>query len=182
MAANAPGCFGEDGMDCCGHGAGHFHGHTLTRRQWMWSTVLSSVGAMLGGGVGPHGSTAAAQTAETAATALDVLRKSISVDVHTHGGTTGITSQAPPNDSLANGMRAGSLAVACLADVPDAPILGRNTAGVLGALRTPEPGQLYKYHLGRLDWVDAMVANHSLRRALSAADLEAAHAAGILPS
>jgi membrane dipeptidase len=163
-------------MDCCGHG--HCHGHALTRRQWMWSSVLTSVGAMLGGGVGPRGSTAAAQTAETASAALDVLRKSISVDVHTHGGTTGITSQAPPNSDLANGMRAGSLAVACLADVPDGPILGRNPAGVLAALRTPEPGQLYKYHLGRLDWVDEMVANHGLRRALSAADLEAAHAAG----
>jgi membrane dipeptidase len=163
-------------MDCCGHD--HGHSHAFTRRQWMWSTVLSSVGAMLGGGVGPRGSTAAAQTAETASAALDVLRKSISVDVHTHGGTTGITSQAPPNDSLANGMRAGSLAVACLADVPDGPILGRNTAGVLGALRTPEPGQLYNYHLGRLDWADEMVAHHGLRRALSAADLEAAHAAG----
>ena len=95
-------------MDCCGHG--HCHGHALTRRQWMWSTVLSSVGTMLAGGVGPRGSTAAAQTAETASAALDVLRKSISVNVHTHGGTSGITSQAPPNDGLANGMRAGSLA------------------------------------------------------------------------
>jgi membrane dipeptidase len=92
-------------MDCCSHI--HCHGHTLTRRQWMWSTVLSSVGAMLGGGVGPRGSTAAAQTAETASAALDVLRKFISVDVHIHGGTSGITSQAPPNDSLAIGMRAG---------------------------------------------------------------------------
>ncbi len=165
-------------MDCCGHGHGICHHHGLTRRQWMWSTVLSSVGAMLGGGVGPRGSTAAAQTAETASAALEVLRKSISVDVHTHGGTSGITSQAPPNDSLANGMRAGSLAVACLADVPDGPILGRNPAGVLAALRTPEPGQLYKYHIGRLDWVDEMVAHHGLRRALSAADLEAAHAKG----
>ena len=51
-------------MDCCGHGHGICHGHALTRRQWMWSTVLSSVGAMLAGGVGPRGSTAAAQTAE----------------------------------------------------------------------------------------------------------------------
>ena len=165
-------------MDCCGHGHIHCHGHSLTRRQWMWRTVLSSVGAMLGGGVGPRGSTAAAQTTETASAALEVLRKSISVDVHTHGGTTGITSQAPPNDSLANGMRAGSLAVACLADVPDGPILGRNPAGVLGALRVPQPGELYQYHLGRLDWVDEMVAHQGLRRALSAADLEAAHAAG----
>jgi membrane dipeptidase len=144
----------------------------------MWRTAMASVSATLAGGVARGGSTAAAQTAETASAALEVLRKSISVDVHTHGGTTGITSQAPPSDDLANGMRAGSLAVACLADVPDGPILGRNAAGVLAALRTPEPGQLYKYHLGRLDWVDEVVAHHGLRRALSTADLEAAHAAG----
>jgi membrane dipeptidase len=159
-------------MDCCGHS------HALTRRQWMWNTVLTSVGAMLGGGVAPLGSTAAAQTAQTASAALDVLRKSISVDVHTHGGATGITSQAPPNDALANGMRAGALAVACLADVPDVPLLGTNKAGVLAALRKPKPGELYKYHLGRLAWADEMVAKHGLRRALSAADLVAAHAAG----
>ena len=48
-----------------------------------------------------------------------VLRKFISVDVHSHGSKTGITSKAPPNDDLANDMRAGSLAVACLADIPD---------------------------------------------------------------
>ena len=154
-------------MDCCGR--------ALTRRSYMWGTILTSFGAILGGGGGPRGSTAAAQAAETASTALDVLRNSISVDVHTHGGTTGITSKAPPSNDLANGMRAGSLAVACLADVPDGPILGRNAAGVLTALRTPEPGMLYKHHLERLTWVDEMVANHGLRRALTAADLEAAH-------
>ena len=163
-------------MDCCG--GCQCHGSSFTRRRWMWSTALGSLGALLGGGVGPRGSTAAAQTAENTEAALDVLRKSISVDVHTHGGTTGITSQAPPNGDLAKGMRLGSLAVACLADVPDGPILGRTAKGVLGALRTPEPGLLYDYHLGRLDWVDAMVANHGLHRALSVADLEAAHAAG----
>jgi membrane dipeptidase len=158
-------------MDCC------CHGHALTRRQWMSGTVLTSIGAMMSGGVGPRGSTAAAQTAESASAALDVLRKSISVDVHTHGGTTGITSKAPPSDDLATGMRSGSLAVACLADVPDAPVLSRNAAGVLTA-GTPKPGQLYEYHLERLDWVDTMVAKHGLRRALTAADLEAAHKAG----
>jgi membrane dipeptidase len=133
---------------------------------------------MLAGGVGPRRSTAAPQTAETASAALDVLRKSISVDVHTHGGKTGITSKAPPNDDLANAMRAGSLAVACLADVPDGPVLGRNTEGVLAAVRIPEPGQLYRHHLKRLAWMDEMVANHGLRRALSAADLASAHKAG----
>ena len=157
-------------MDCCGQ--------ALTRRNWMWGSMLTSVGAMLGGGVAPRGSTAAAETAATASAALGVLRKSISVDVHTHGGATGITSKAPPGDDLANGMRAGSLAVACLADVPDGPILGRNAAGVLAARRAPEPGELYKHHLDRLAWLDQMVANHGLHRALTAADLEAAHAAG----
>src|ERR1700739_568732 len=123
-------------MDCCGH--------ALTHRSWMWGTVLTSVGTMLAGGVEPPGSTAAAQAAATASAALDVLRKHISVDVHTHGGATGITSKAPPSNDLANGMRAGSLSVACLADVPDGPVLGRNAAGVLAALRTPEPGLLSK--------------------------------------
>src|SRR5579871_775028 len=162
-------------MDCC---SGCTHGHMLSRRQWMWRSALTSLGAVLAGGVAPRGSTAAAQTADTASTALDVLRKSISVDVHTHGGTSGITSRAPPNDDLAKGMQAGSLAVACLADVPDGPILGRNAAGVLTALRTPAPDELYRYHLDRLAWVDEMVAHHGLRRALVAADLEATHAAG----
>ncbi len=162
-------------MDCC---SGCTHGHMLSRRQWMWHSALTSLGAVLAGGVAPRGSTAAAQTAENANTALDLLRKSISVDVHTHGGTSGITSRAPPGDDLAKGMRAGSLAVACLADVPDGPILGRNAAGVLTALRTPAPDELYRYHLDRLAWVDEMVVHHGLRRALVAADLEAAHAAG----
>lgn len=159
-------------MDCCGHG------HALTPRSWIWSGAQTPVGAMLAGDVGPRGSTAAARTAETASAALDVLRKSISVDVHTHGGRAGITSKAPPNDDLAAAMRSGSLAVACLADVPDGPILGRDAAGVLAALRTPEPGELYRHHLERLAWMDEMVAGHGLRRALSAADLEAAHKAG----
>ena len=159
-------------MDCCGHAFG------FTRRRWIWNAALTSVAAMLSGGVAPRGSTAAAQTAESASAALDVLRKSISVDVHTHGGTTGITSKAPPSDDLAMGMQAGSLAVACLADVPDGPILGRNEAGVLAALRTPEPGLLYSYHLDRLAWIDEMVAKHGLTRALTVADLETAHRAG----
>jgi len=45
-------------------------------------------------------------------------------------------------------------------------------------LRTPEPGLLYQYHLERLAWMDEMVANHGVRRALTTADLQAAHSAG----
>src|SRR5438445_4031938 len=156
-------------MDCCGQG------HALTPRHWLWGTAMTPVGAMLAGDVGPRGSTA---VAETASAALDVLRKSISVDVHTHGGKSGITSKAPPSEDLANAMRAGSLAVACLADVPDGPILGRNPEGSLAVVRTPEPGQLYRHHLERLAWMDELVASHGVRRALCTADLDAAHKAG----
>lgn len=163
-------------MDCCSVYCCS-GGHLFTRREWVWGTTIGSMFAMLSGAVGPLGSTAAAQTAETASVALDVLRRSISVDVHTHGGTAGITSQAPPSDDLAQGMRVGSLAVVCLADVPDGPILKLTAQGLVAG--TPEPGQLYKYHLGRLDWVDELIAHHGMRRALSAADLEAAHAAGV---
>jgi hypothetical protein len=45
---------------------------------------MTSVQTMLGGG-GPSGSTAAAQVAEIGAKALQVLRKTISVDVHARG-------------------------------------------------------------------------------------------------
>jgi membrane dipeptidase len=132
---------------------------------------------MLAGAAGPHGSTQAAQTAETTAAALAVLRNAVSVDVHSHGGATGIISKAPPSGDLADAMRAGSLAVACLADVPDWPVLGRNE-GALAAIRAPGPGELYRYHLDRLAWTDELVARHGVRRALCAADLEAAHKAG----
>jgi membrane dipeptidase len=159
-------------MDCCGRG------HVVAHHPPMWGTAAIPVAAMLAGEVAPPGSTAAAKTAETASVALDVLRRSISVDVHTHGGKTGITSMASPSGDIAHDMRAGSLAVACLADVPDGPILGRNAEGALAMVRPPAPGELYKHHLERLTWMDELVAHHGLRLALSAADLEAAHRAG----
>jgi membrane dipeptidase len=144
----------------------------------MWSPALASVEVMLAGGVGPAGSSAAARTAEGASAALDVLRRSISIDVHTHGGRTGITSKAPPSSDLANAMRAGSLAVACLADVPDMPVLGRSAEGALAMVRAPAAGELYHHHLDRLAWMDELVAHHGVRRALCAADLEEAHRGG----
>src|SRR5215472_11322406 len=156
-------------MDCCGRS------HPVTHYPFVWSMPLASTGAMLAGEVGPPGSTDAARTAENASAALDVLRKSTSVDVHSHGGNTGIISKAPPGGDLANAMRVGSLAVACLADVPDWPVLGRNVEGALAAIRAPEPGELYRYHLDRLAWMDELVAHYGVRRALCAADLEAAH-------
>jgi membrane dipeptidase len=102
--------------------------------------------------------TEAPRTAETTATELAVLRNSISVDVHSHGGKTEIISKATPSSALADVMRAGSLAVACLAVVPDWPALGRNAEGALAAVRAPESRELYQYHLDRLAGMDELVA------------------------
>src|SRR5947207_10748600 len=61
---------------------------------------------------------------------------------------------------------------------PDWPVLGRSAEGALAMVRTPAPGELYRYHLDRLAWMDELIADHRVRRALNAADLEAAHKAG----
>jgi len=156
-------------MHCCGY--------ALSRRDWMWSTALGSFGAMLAGCAGTRNAAPRAEASLADATAL--LRDNVAVDVHTHAGPDGITSRtARPGDELARQMRAGRIAVLCLADVPDAPILGRNANNVLTVVRTPEPGFLYAHHLDRLAWVDELVARHGIRRALTVADVQAAHAAG----
>jgi membrane dipeptidase len=107
-----------------------------------------------------------------------LLRDNVSVDVHTHAGPNGVTSRTAPSGEIARGMRAGRIAVLCLADVPDGPILGRNAQNVLAAIKTPAPGFLWKYHLERLAWMDELVGSHGVRRVLTVADVKAAHAAG----
>ena len=100
----------------------------------------------------------------------------VSVEVHSHAGATGVVSRSAPNEDLARGMRAGRIAIVCLADVPDGPILGRNANNVLAARRQPAPGELYRYHLDRLAWMDELGARHGVRRVLTVADLKPAHA------
>jgi membrane dipeptidase len=157
-------------MNCCGQ--------AVTRRHALLSALWASMGALVAGCTGQRAGGVGAP-GPSSPTAQAVLRDYVSVDVHSHGGTTGITSRgATPNGDLARGMRAGGMATVCLADVPDGPLLGRRPDGVLAALRSAGPGELYRYHLDRLAWIDTMVAEHGVRRALTAADLKAAHAAG----
>jgi len=158
----------------------HCCGYAQTRRHWLGSALAASAGAMLAGCASERsGPGAAAAPGASLTAAQKLLKDNISIDVHTHGGPTGITSpSAPPSDDLARSMRAGGMAVVCLADVPDGPILGRDANNVLTVVRQPAPGQLYQYHLGRIAWMDELVARHGIRRALTVADLTAAHAAG----
>jgi membrane dipeptidase len=108
--------------------------------------------------------------------ALELLDAYPSVDVHSHAGPTGTLTEDPPSADLASAMRAGRLDAVCLAECPDWPYLGRSEAGLL-MVREPEPGELYDTHLRRLDWMDAMVKEHGPQRALTVADVLAAHEA-----
>jgi membrane dipeptidase len=155
-------------MNCCVQ--------PFTRRQWMWSALVTSASTMFAGCAGRSAATTPAEAPFGAARAL--LKDNASVDVHSHGGAAGVTSRQPPSGELARGMRAGGISIVCLADVPDGPILGRNANNVLTALRQPAPGQLYQHHLDRLSWIDELTAKHGIRRGLTVGDLRAAHAAG----
>ena len=143
-------------------------GMSLTRRQWLTMALTASAGAMFPG--------KRAAAAELSSAAKDVLQKTITVDAHSHA--RGLVFGPKMDDSLANGMREGMLSAVCLAHVPDGPVLGRNAAGVLGLVRTPAPGDLYKAHLGRLDWMDRFASGHGMRRVTTLAELKDAKAKG----
>ena len=143
-------------------------GMTLTRRQWLTMALTASAGAMFPG--------KRAQAAELSAAAPDVLQKTITVDTHSHA--RGLVFGPKMDDSLASGMRAGSLSAVCLAHVADGPVIGRTAGGGLGMVRTPAPGDLYKAHLGRLDWMDALSSGHGMRRVTTLAELEDAKEKG----
>ena len=157
-------------MHCCGH--------TLARRLWMQSTVLSAFGAM-DSAPGTPAHTGVAHPQESLSAAEQVLRDHISIDVHTHAGPHGLTSPtARPSADL--GRRCAQVASLCsvLPMCLTVPILGRNAQNVLTVLRTPEPGFLWNVHLDRLAWVDELIANHGIRRVLTMADALAAHQSG----
>src|SRR5262245_46025242 len=186
-------------MHCCGYAP--------TRREWMWASLWTAAAAFAAGcasrpeiegrtasaaapggaaqlaAANESGASRPAASAESSAAAKALLREHVSIDVHTHAGPDGIHSRpappsAPPSHDPARSMRTGAIAVLCPADVPDGPILGRDASNVLRAVRTPEPGFLYRYHLERLDWVDILCAKHGIRRVVTVEDLTAAHKAG----
>jgi membrane dipeptidase len=164
-----PGVFSGGRHGCCGQG------HIFVPRQWVWSATLTPVGAMLAGAVGPRGSTTAARSAETGSAALEVLRKSISVDVHSHGGKQG---------SRRKRRRTTSSRTPCAPDRSRSPAWRTcptvpSSTGIRKAFwppcARPSPASFIgTISIERLAWVDEIVGNHGLLRALSAAGLDRA--------
>ena len=85
--------------------------------------------------------------------------------------------EAPPNDDLAKGMRAGSLAVACLADVPDGPDprqeCGRRTrrAAQAGA-GSSSTNTILSASIGWMRWSRTMACVAPFRRPISRPHIE----------
>src|SRR5262245_60541656 len=148
-------------MTCCAH--------ALPRRGSFWHALSGAARSLFSASAGSEPVAATTSAADEAlAAARRVLDQHVSVDVHSHAGPTGITSRNAPGDDLARGMRAGRIAVVCLADVPDWPVLGVGPSKVLQVVREPKPDQLYQFHLDRLAWTDTLVAQHGIRRVLTA--------------
>jgi membrane dipeptidase len=141
-------------------------GMLMNRRHWLTMTMDSAAALAE--------SEALAQ--EPASQAHDVLRSATSVDLHSHAA--GLIFGPSVSDKLSAGMRAGNLSAVCLAHVPDGPVIGRRPDGVLGLMRQPNPGELYKGHMDRLDWVDRLVSQGGIRRVLSIAELHDAKTKG----
>ncbi|AWN48538.1 peptidase M19 [Methylobacterium terrae] len=102
------------------------------------------------------------------------------IDCHSHAGRVLRVRQLEghaPFTPLAGPMRAGGLAVACLAIVSDSPTHRVTPEGRIRAFREPEPGELAAYAERGFARLHALVREQGLRLVRNAADLAAARPA-----
>lgn len=105
-----------------------------------------------------------------------LLANSVSIDMHSHAaGASG--SQRPKYD-LASRMKQGRMSAVCLCHSADGPVIRRTEGGRIRQVRAPASGELYAHTQRRLAYMDRLVTDHGLRRALSPDDLWAARQAG----
>jgi membrane dipeptidase len=122
-------------------------------------------------------STTPEQLARRHAAALETLEAFASVDIHSHAGallhvgSAGGTAAFLP---LAAPMKAGRLAVVCLAIVSDSPTHRVTPEGRIRPFREPEPGELYGYAQRGFERLQALVAAQNLNIITTAAGLTAA--------
>ena len=123
----------------------------------------------------------------------DIVASTITVDMHNHGvigsapaaNTSGnarpsgrVALQRDPDAVIA--MRRAGYSAICLAYAPDGRLMqvgaGDAAPGTRSNLiRDPQPGEMYQAHSDYLDQMDAALTTLKLARALTYADLEAAH-------
>ncbi len=91
--------------------------------------------------------------------------------MHSHLG--GTTAHRPVNDF--DQLKASGFSAVCMSLVSDSPVLARDS-GKIYAKRQPEPGELHRHTLERLDFADRAIADNGLKRITTLAELHQAKA------
>lgn len=116
------------------------------------------------------------RAAEAAEAANALVTGRLTIDMHSHGG--GFIRDDTSPDPVVDAMRAGGMAVACLAIVSDHPVTEVGNDHLLHPKRDPRPGELYAYGLDSFARVMRIVQTQGARLIGSTAQLRAAPAGG----
>ncbi|MBV9552531.1 MAG: peptidase M19, partial [Alphaproteobacteria bacterium] len=116
----------------------------------------------------------AAAQAIDAANALVTGR--LTIDIHSHGG--GFIGESTAPDPVVEAMRAGGVAVACMAIVADSPTNKIFPDGTIHPVREPSPGELYAWGKASFGRLLRLAQAQGARLVGSSADLRAAAAGG----
>jgi membrane dipeptidase len=117
-----------------------------------------------------------ARAADAIDAANAVVTGKLTIDMHSHGG--GIIREDIIPDPVVDAMRAGGMAVACLAMVSDVPATKVLADHRIHPVRDPEPGELYAWSKGAFGRVLRIAQAQGARLVGSTADLRAAPAGG----
>lgn len=116
------------------------------------------------------------RAAETIDAANVLVTGRLTVDMHSHGG--GFIREDTTADPVVDSMRAGGLAVACLAIVADSPTHKIFPDRTIHPVREPDPGELYAWSKASFARVLRLAQGQGARVVSSTADLRAAPAGG----
>ena len=109
--------------------------------------------------------------------AADRLAQDVpSFDLHSHAGL--IMRPRHTGEQRMDELSRGRVSGCVFAVSSDGPVLVFERGRDIYAGRTPEPGELYQHTYGRLRWLFARIESGELVHAKTAADLDAARAAG----
>jgi membrane dipeptidase len=137
----------------------------LTRRQMLAGMTAACGATLLGRSILPD----AVWAQETVDPRVaKIVADTITVDMHNHvsqppfAKTPADRKPDPAGVDLPGQMKKAGLATVCLTYAVD-------------SYRSPQPGDWYRYHLQILAYIDRLLARSGMHRALTMADLEAAH-------
>ena len=117
-----------------------------------------------------------ARAAEAIDAANALVTGRLTIDMHSHGG--GFIREDTTADPVVDAMRAGGLAVACLAIVSDSPTHKIFADRTIHPVREPDPGELYAWSKASFARLLRLAQGQGARLVGSAADLRAAPASG----